>query len=600
MTSRQAIQGINNIFIAKLLRKIAVAYTILGENRFKVIAYENAATAVEHATSELKDLWDEGKLDSLSGIGSSISAHLDDMFSNGSSRHFEEVLKKVNAAVFPLLDVPGIGPKKAIKLINKLKLTNEKTVIEDIKEAAKNHLIAQIEDFGAKSEADILEGIERFKKGSIKEKRMNLPLASMLSEELINYLKEHLGSKIIQIDTLGSMRRQLATIGDLDLAVATEFPQAVIDAFINFPKKVSLIEQGPTGASILLASGRQADLRVAKPQSYGAMLQYFTGSKYHNIKFRELALKNGFSLNEYGVTKMHSDKKQLVEFPTEELLYNFFHMDYIPPEMREDQGELDLAIKHQIPKLIELQDVKGDLQVHSNFDLETSHDSGDNSIEEIQSMANNLGYEFVAITNHNPSSSKHNRNQIFDKLKRQKNKIDQLNYSTKSVRIISMLEVDILTDGNLPVHNEALDLLDGVLVSIHSQFSLSKNVMTERVLKGLSHPKARIFAHPTGRLLDQREGYELDWEKIFTFCLENNKALEINASVQRLDLPDVLVREAVKRNVFLTLGTDAHRVEDMSLMRFGVSVARRGWVTKKHLVNCWSYKDVIQWLHQKS
>ncbi len=543
-------QIMTNIEIARLLRKIAAAYTILGENRFKIIAYENAATAIEHATSELHDLWKENELKSIPGLGASITSHLDEIFKTGESKHFEEVLKKINPKVFPLLEVPGIGPKKALQIVKTGKIPKY-----------------------------LLPGLERYKKRAIKENRMVLPVADALANEVIAYLG-------VKVDKLGSLRRQVATIGDIDLAVATNNPKEIINKFVSYPGE--LIEKGPTGASILLSSGRQIDLRVAKPEEYGAMLQYFTGSKYHNIKLRELVVKKHLTLNEYGIGKKR--------FKTENQLYNFLGMDYIPPELREDTGEIEAALKHNLPKLVELRDIMGDLHMHTNFNLETSHDSGANSIEEMRDEANKLNYEFIAMTNHNPSS----KTDSLAKIKAQKAKIEHINESNKSVRILNLLEVDIHPDGTLPVSEDGLKFLDACLVSIHSSFGMDKATMTKRIIAGLSHPAAKILAHPTGRLLGTREGYEVDWLQIFDFCLKNNKALEINCYPNRLDLPDTLVREAVKKGVLLSLGTDAHAKDAMSLMPYGVAVARRGWCEGENIINTWSYSKIDKWLKLRS
>lgn len=568
---------VTNIEIARLLRKIAAAYTILNENRFKIIAYENAATAVEHATSELQDLWEEKKMDTIAGLGPSITAHLDEIFRTGKSKHFEEVLKKVNPAVFSLLEVPGLGPKKAQKLVKSLKLKS----LDDLEKAGKAHKIAKLESFGEKSEKDILENIDRYKKGAIKEKRMTLPAADLIADEIIKYLG-------VKADKLGSLRRQVATIGDIDLAVATNEPENIIKKFLSYPSIVEVIEKGPTGASVLLAAGRQVDLRVSTPQTYGAMLQYFTGSKYHNIKLRELAIKKHLKLNEYGI-----DGKV---FKTETELYNYLELDYIPPELREDTGEVEAALAHKLPKLIELSDIKGDLQMHSSYAQGTSHDSGADSISEMMAKANTLEYEYIAITDHNPSQSQHTAEQINNELKRRREYFVHISSSTKTVRVINMLEVDILPNGKLAVPQEGLDYLDGCLVSIHSSFNLSKEDMTKRVLTGLSNPVARIFAHPTGKLLGQRDGYDLDWDKVFKFCLDHNKALEINAFSNRLDLTDTLVREAVKFGVKLSIGTDAHNKEDLVLMKYGVSVARRGWAQKQNILNTLSHREILNWI----
>lgn len=576
-----------NIEIAKLLRKVAAAYTILGENRFKIIAYENAATAVEHATSELHSLWEEKKLDSVPGLGTSIIGHLDEIFRTGKSKHIYSVLAKINPAVFSFLEIPGLGPKKAEKLVEKLNIKDVHDPVATLEKAAREHKIASIETFGEKSEQDILENIERYKKGAIKERRMDLPQADFIADEIIEYISRTVGQQVSEIVKLGSLRRRVATIGDVDLAVATDEPEVVIEKFVNYPKSTGLIERGPTGASILLASGRQADLRVAKPDEFGAMLQYFTGSKYHNIKLREFALKKGYTLNEYGLKSLESLK--LLKFGSEEKLYNFLDLEWIAPELREDSGEIEASFKHKLPKLVELEDIKGDLHLHSNFDLETSHDSGVNTIGEIWEAGKNMGYKFIGITNHNPSVSKHTKNQIVDKIKSFRKEIDGFK------NIFAMMEVDILADGGLAVPNEGLNYLDAAIVSIHSSFGMKRGEMTERILKALSHPKAKILGHPTGRLLGSREGFEADWEKIMDFCKENNKALEINCYPNRLDLPDILVREAIKRGVLLSLGTDSHDRKDMENMKFGVSVARRGWAEAKDIINCWTCSEILKW-----
>ncbi|MCL4389835.1 MAG: helix-hairpin-helix domain-containing protein [Patescibacteria group bacterium] len=577
----------DNLEIAKLLRKMAAAYTILGDppagrqgNRFKIIAYDNAATAVEHATSELKDLWEEGKLDTVPGLGPAIISHLDELFRKGKSAHFEATLKKVNPAIFPLLDVPGLGPKKAAKLVSQLHLRS----LDDLKKAAREHKIASLETFGNKSEEVILSNIERLEKGAIKERRLLLPQADEIADEIIDYLA-------VKADKLGSLRRRVATIGDVDLAVATNQPIEVIERFVNYPKKVSLIERGPTGASILLASGRQADLRVSKPREYGAMLQYFTGSKYHNIRLRELALKKHLSINEYGISGHR--------FATEESLYKFLGLDYIEPELREDNGEIEAAKAHKLPKLVELSQIHGDLQLHSNFDLQTSHDSGEDSMKELQEAAQKLGYDYIGVTDHNPSTTKHRPTQVMAKMRAQKEHVEHLNSSGHLPRVISLLEVDISADGSLPMPQNALAQLDGCLVSVHSSFGMDKKEMTKRVIGGLSNPVARILAHPTGRILQQRDGYELDWDVISRFCLEHDKALEINAHPSRLDLPDTLVREVVKRGVKLSLGTDSHKKDDLVNMKYGVSVARRGWAQEKNIINSWNYAKILAWFHQR-
>lgn len=571
----------DNLELAKLLRKIAAAYTILGENRFKIIAYENAATGVEHATSEIKDLWEEGKLGEVPGLGAAISGHLEELFRTGKSKHFASVLKKINPAVFPLLDVPGLGPKKSFNLVKELKFNNPKTVIGDLEKAIK----------AGRAPGYLLDGIKQYQKAVKNAKRMSLPEADAIADQVIAYLGQ-------RIDKLGSLRRQVATIGDIDLAIATNAPQEVLKRFVAYPKKINVVEEGPTGATLVLVSGRQVDLRVAKPAEYGAILQYFTGSKYHNIKLRELALKKGLSLNEYGISGH--------KFATEKDFYNYLGLDYIPPELREDAGEIEAALRsaqgkpNGLPNLVQLSDIKGDLQMHSSFGQQTSHDSGIDSVPQMQAVGKNLGYEYIGVSDHNPSLSKHNPKEIHEEMKKRRNYFEHINSSGTLPRVLNLLEVDIQVDGSLPIDNGSLAELDGCLVGIHSSFRMSKDEATKRVLRGFSHPVARILAHPTGRLLGKREGFDLDWEVIFRFCLEHDKALEINAFPNRLDLPDTLVREAVKRGVKLSLGTDAHCKEDLNLMKYGVSVARRGWAEAKNIINTWSDDKVLTWIHKRS
>ena len=575
-----------NIEIAKLLRKVAAAYTVLNESRFRILAYENAATSIEHSTSEVKDLWDDRKLEAIPGLGPSIISHLEELFTKGRVAYWEQVFKKVPQAIFPLLDIPGIGPKTANKLVVHLKLKDEKKAIEDLKKSAIEHKISSIDGFGDRSEKEIVESVERYEKGQVKENRLKINQADEIAFNLLNYLKTG--------EVLGSLRRRVATIGDIDLAVPTDNPEEIIAKFIKFTNTTEVIEAGPTGASIRLSNGRQVDLRVLEPKRWGSMLQYFTGSKYHNIKLREFALKKGLSLSEYGIKNLKTSK--VAEFNNEPDFYKYLGLDYIPPELREDCGEIEMALKHKLPKLIALQDVKGDLQMHSSFGVNTSHDSGVSSMEELREKAKSLGYEYIGVSDHNPSTKNHTKDQIVEELKNRQTKIKKLNQSNNNVRVINLLEIDIQPNGNLPIPDEAMGYLDAFLVSIHSEFRMSREEMTNRVLKGFSHPKAKIFAHPTGRILGSREGYELDWDKIFSFCLQNDKALEINAYPDRLDLPDTLVREAVKRGVKLSLGTDSHIASDLDMMKYGVDVARRGWCKESDIVNCLNYHELIQWL----
>lgn len=579
----------NNIEIAELLRAVAAAYEIKDQkkNRFKIIAYDRAADAVEHLSSEAKDLWDDHKLEQVGGIGESIASHLDEIFRTGKSKHFESLMRGLPPAMFDLMKVSGIGAKTAYKLAKELKISDKKP-LKQLETLAKKGKIEKLEGFGKDSEESILKSLDE-EKG--REKRMLISYASGIADEVVRYLRED--ENIKRVDTLGSLRRRASTVGDIDIAAASDKPKEAIERFTKYPKKTRVLEKGDHTASIILPGNVQVDFMVQGTKSYGSLLQHFTGSKHHNIALREYALKKGMSLSEYGIKK----NGKLTKCATEEDFYKKLGMDYIPPELREDMGEIDSAIQHKLPNLITLDDIKGDLQIHSSFDIETSHDLGESTMEEIIDKANTLKYEYVAFTEHNPSHSKHSEKQIIDLLKRKKEKIDKINSSLvkhheKGVKkVFNSLEIDILPSGKLPVPEKGLELLDFTLISIHSSFQLSRQKMTERVLNAFEHPKAKVFAHPTARKLNHREGIELEWPKIFDYCLKNAKYLEINAEPLRLDLPDTLVKEAVENGIKLTMGTDSHSVDSMENMKYGVYVARRGWATKKDVLNTLSLEE---------
>jgi len=346
----------------------------------------------------------------------------------------------------------------------------------------------------------------------------------------------------------------------------------------------------------MASGGRQIDLMVITPDGFGAMLQHFTGSKAHNVHLREYALSKGLSVSDFGIKKKGDEKAEYTKYKTEESFYKALGMEWVPPEMREDTGEIELALAHKLPKILELKDIKGDFHLHSNFPIEESHDAGQNSMEEMIEKALKLGYEYLGFSEHNPSISQHTESEVLKLLEKRMKFIEQLRGKyKKSIQIFSLLETDILANGKLAIPNSAFDYLDATIASIHSSFSMPRDEMTKRVLSGLSHPKAKILAHPTSRLINQRPPIELDFEKLFSFCKENNKALEINAAPQRLDLTDILVREAVKKEVKMFIDTDSHATDQMDLMQYGVTVARRGWATRRDILNTMEYNELKSW-----
>ena len=586
----------SNQEIARLLRHVAASYTILDEKkyRFQIIAYRKAADSIETETSEVKDLITENKLNTLPGVGMSIKSYLEELFKTGRVKHFDAITKTIPKSMFPLLEIPKFGPKTAFKLVKKFSLKNPKTVVDDIENLAKNKKIESIAGFGKKSQEEALQAIIEFKKGKTKTARMVLPYALEIADKIVSYLKQ--SKEIIEAVPLGSLRRMMPTVGDIDIAVATNNPKAAINHFVAYPYKERILEQGPSTASVLTSGGKQIDLMTQPPNGFGALLQHFTGSKNHNVHLREYALKIGLSLSERGIKPISKNSKKTKQYSSEQDFYKALRMDWIPPEIREDTGEIDLAISHNLPKLVELSDIKGDLHIHSNYPIESSHDFGEDSMRDMLSSAENLGYEYLGFSEHNPSISKHTRQEFYNIIARRNQYIEQIKSSIKNVRVIKLLEVDILVDGRLAIDNKSLELLDGAIVSIHSVFGASRKDMTERIIKGLSHPKAKIFAHPTGRMLNQRVGYEVDFEQIFDFCKQNNKALEINGWPNRLDPPDTIIKQGVENGIKFIINTDSHSLQQMNLMRYGVAMARRGFAKKSDILNTLSYNEFMKWL----
>ncbi len=582
---------LSNPDLAELLRDVAASYKLKNEaqNRFRIVAYEKAADAIEHATSDAYDLWEEDKLDDIPGLGESMISSISELFKEGKSEHFEKIMDGIPKSVFVLMKVPKIGPKTAFALVKEFKI--DKNPIETLIEIAERGKIRNLEGFGEKSESDILRSLKEYKTKA--PKRHLMSEAFDISQSLVDWMRQNKETK--SVEGLGSLRRRVSTIGDIDIAVATNDSVITLSHFCEFPKAVRVIEKGDISASILLPGNIQADCMALKPQAFGSLLQHFTGSKHHNVALREYSLKKGLSLSEKGIKDIKTGKMH--EFDSEEKFYKYLGLSFIPPELREDAGEIEKALNGDLPKLVELKDIKGDLHMHSDFDVETSHDLGVDSMKDMIESANKLNYEYISFSEHNPSQSKHTKDQINIILKRKREFIDQLNTSlVKSVKgsvkkVFNSLEIDIKPDGSLPIDEKGLNYLDFALVSVHSSFELNKFKMTQRILKAFENPKVKVFAHPTARLLDKRNSIDLDWQKIFQACIDRNIYLEINADPHRLDLPDLLVRDAIRAGVKLTLGTDSHQKEGFLNMKYGVFVARRGWAKREDIINTYSLGD---------
>src|SRR3989344_256430 len=561
----------SNKKIAKILNDVAAAYIITDENRFRIIAYQNAASSIEHATSEVKDLWEEGKLDTLPGLGENIRKHLDELFTTGKVRHFEAITKDIPQVVFELLKVRGMGPKTAYKLATSLKLKS----LKDLVQKAKLKKIRKIPGFGQKSEQEILESLYKFKEPT----RHLLSEAFPVAQRVLTHLKTLKEVRIAE--SLGSLRRMNPTVGDIDIAVASKNPQMVIKHFTAFGEVSKVLEAGERKGSVILKNGMQIDLLINPPESFGSLLQHFTGSKNHNIKLREFALKKKMSVSDYGIKY----EGKLYEFEGESEFYKFLGIDWIVPEMREDTGEIEAALVHELPKVIDVKEIKGDIHLHSNYPIEPSHDLGKDSFEEIINKAKSLNYEYVGLSDHSPGVSTHSKNQIIRIIEKRTKKIEQLKSSVKNIGILNLLEIDILTNGQISVPKGGLKMLDGAIAGIHSSHSQDKKTITSRLLAAVRSPTVQVISHPTGRLLNARESYEADWPLIFRECRKTKTMLEINAHPNRMDLSDTLVRQALEYQVKFIINTDSHDITQMDNMRFGVAVARRGWVQKRDVAN---------------
>lgn len=577
------VKQFSNARIADLLRSVATSLTLSKANLFQVRAYLNAADSVEHLTSELKDLWEEGKLDLVPGLGKSLQENLSELFETGESKHFESILNKYPEVIYELIKIPGVGPKTAKELAD----LGVKS-FEDLGKKLESGELVQ-KGFSEKIAEKIKAG---FLEHSNRNIRMLLPYAQAQADRILEYLKKGPGVKAT--DPLGSLRRQVATIGDLDFAAAAENTEKVVDYFTKMPGVSEVLGQGVNKATVVLNSGLHVDLLVGKPESYGALLQHFTGGKNHNIKLRTYAQKKGLSLNEDGVKDVKTGK--IIPTKTEEEFYTLLKMDTPAPELREDNGEIDASLNKKLPDLVDLKDIKGDLHLHSSFPIEhPSHGPGINSIEEIVKNAQKLGYQYVGISDHPPAHRTESKEGIIKWVEKRTKVIQDIKKKTKSIRVLNGLEIDILGDGSLSVPDESLATLDYVIAGVHSGHRTGSENITKRILKALESPHVDIISHPTGRILNERESFEADWDEIFRLAGKNKKLMEINAHAQRLDLRDDLVRLALKYGVKFVIDSDAHETPHMTNMRYGVSVARRGWVEARSVINTWDYKDLAEW-----
>ena len=544
--------------------------------QWKPQAYRRAAKFLETLSKDIEEIYKKGgikALEDLPAIGEGLAKKIIQYIETGKINELEKLRKSIPEGVHKLMEIESIGPKKAMLLYKKLKIKN----VKDLEQAIKKHKIKRLSNFGEKTEENIAQGIEMFKKG--KERTL---LGDMLpiAESIVNEIKK---IKVVdKISLAGSLRRMNETIGDIDILVTSSNPRIVMDKFTTLPQISKVLAKGDTKSMIILKPNIQADIRVLAKDEFGSALQYFTGNKEHNIKTREIAIKKELKLSEYGLFKKSG---QRIAGRTEEEIYKKLGLPYIEPELRENHGELEAAKRGKLPKLIDYNDIKGDLHIH------TKYSDGDNTLEEMAKATMALGYEYICITDHGSKILVANGLNE-EKLLKQIEEIKKLNKKFKGFKILSGCEVDILSDGSLNFSDEILKKLDIANVAVHSGFKSSESVMTNRIIKALENPYVDILLHPTGRLLNKRPPYKLDMEQIFDVAQEKKKILEINCFKSRLDLKDIYIKSAIEHNIKLSLGTDSHNIDHLKFMRLGIAQARRGWAEKKDIVNTLNLKQL--------
>jgi len=572
--------------IAKILSEISVYLEMEGE-MFKPRVYEKAALAIELLDKPLKDIYKTQGLkgiENIEGVGLSIAEKIEELLKTGELKYYKQLKKKYPIDLENLLRIEGLGPKLIKKLYEKLKIKN----IADLEKAAQEGKIRKIEGFGEKTEQNILKSIEFLKQSG---NRFILGFVWPEIENIISQLS-HL-KEVKKIIAAGSIRRMKETIGDLDILIISNNPTPVMDYFVSMPNVFQIIAHGETKSAIRLKNGLDVDLRVVAEESFGAALNYFTGSKNHGIHLREIAMKKNYKLNEYGLFKIKNNKEIKIAGKTEKEIYQALDLDYIEPEMREDWGEIELAQNHQLPKLIGYNDLKGDLQIQTNWS------DGSNSIEEYIDAALKNNLEYIAITDHTKSLAMTSGCDE-KKLLKQIKEIDKVNQKLEkekiNFKVLKSAEVNILKDGSLDIDKKVLAQLDFVAAAVHSHFNMTRKEMTERICKAIRNPLVDIIFHPTGRLILKRPPYDLDVDKIINEAKNNNTCLEIDAFPDRLDLKDEHIKKAIEKGVKLSIDSDSHSINHLNYLKFGIAQARRGWVTKNDIINTKPWPEMLKQL----
>ncbi len=565
--------------LADLFNRMADILEFKSENPFKINAYRKASRIIGDLTEDIEEIAEIGKLKDVPGIGEGIAEKIVEYLKKGKVSKFEEVRKGISDELIAIMDIPGMGPKTLSKIHKEKGIGN----LSQLEKAVEDGSLIGLPGIGEKKVENIKRGIQLLKQS---KGRMNLGIAFPIAKRIVEALREKAGSR--KIEWAGSLRRMRENIGDIDILATGPNKEKIIHTFTHLPEVKEVLASGETKASVIVEGGIQIDLRVVDEDSYGAALQYFTGSKDHNIHLRGISKAKGIKINEYGVFR--GEKK--IGGKEEENVYRALGLDWIEPELREDRGEIEAAKEARLPKLVKESDIKGDLHVHSNWS------DGTSSIEEIARIAQKRGYQYVAICDHS-NSLKIAHGLDESRLMKQIEEIDRVNEKMKNFQILKGTEVDILSDGRLDFPEKVLEKLDLVVASVHSGFKQEQEKMTKRIVRALENPLVNILGHPSGRLLGARDPYKVEIEEVMGAAKQYGKALEINAYFERLDLDDIHCRKAKEMGVFLAIGTDSHHLDQMWMISLGVAVARRGWLESKDVLNTLSLKEILKWCQRK-
>jgi DNA polymerase (family 10) len=571
-----------NLELAKTFTLVGDLLEIKGEIVYKTLAYRKAAESLATLGRDVNDIYKEGgqkALMEIPGVGKAIAEKIEELLTTGKLEYLEKVKKEVPGELAGLLQIPDLGPKKVAMFYKKLSIQT----IDQLKEAAQQQKLRELPGMGEKSEAKILAGIE-----SLTRRSGRLPLGVVLpfAEELLASVRKIPGVKAAEL--AGSLRRMRHTVGDIDLLVAAKKPEAVIAAFVAAPNVARVTGQGTVKAGVEYHNGMRAQIWVHQPERFGTALQYATGSKDHNVRLREMALDKGLSLSDHSFER--EDKSEIL-CATEAEVYRVLGMPWIPPEIREDSGEIQAALKNKLPKLIEVKNIRAELHCH------TTWSDGQTSLEDMAKAAKKRGYKTLAITDHSPSIGLVN-GLSNERLREQRKEIERLRKKMgDTLLILHGIEVEIKADGTLDYPDDILEWLDIVVASLHVSIRQPRAQVTDRLLAAMNNPHVDIIGHPSNRMLPDREGADLDWDAVLKTAAETGIALEINANPRRLDLDDVQTRRAIDMGIHLAINTDAHHPDHMDFIPFGVATARRGWVTAADVINTWTQKQIKAWLN---